>query len=416
MDIKTMNKQKLHNTKIFCVFFLLCFVFIVTTSCNKQDNKNTAKETDNGNNYVSSTKTKGEKKLVEVVDLAGRTVTVPTGNVKIFLEKSRMIYFLAPLFGKNGNPFTHIIGWNNFLKKYDPDTYELYVEKFPEIPTITHLGNLYKGDISIEKIIELNPDILILNLYSLANAKEIGLIKKLEKVGIKTVFVNFRESATQQHTVPSMLLLGQIFQKQNEASKFLNFYFSQMQKVTSVVNELKENEKPLVFLEYSANMRREKVKEHITSGPVYMGHFIKIAGGKNYGSKLLGSHKISTEKLFAIDPDVIIGTGANWSHWISDTGAVLLGYKATKKDSQERLQAIASRTGWKTLKAVKNKRLYNIWHHFTNSPHHFIAIQQIAKWLHPDKFADLNPEKTFKEFHDKFLPIDYSGIFWTSLE
>ncbi len=419
MDIKTMNKQKLYNTRIFCVFFLLCFALIVTTSCNKQDNKNTAKETDNGNNYVSSTKTQGEKKLVEVVDLAGRTVTIPTGNVKVVLSDNFMVYAIAPLFGKNGNLFSHIIGWLDELEKYDPDTYEIYVKKFPEITTIPNIGNISKGGLSVENTIALKPDIVLMKVRSLSSAREMKVIEKFNKANIKTVFINFRKKDETDPTLTSMLLLGQIFGKTSEAAQFANFYFSQMQKVYSVVNILKENQKPLVFMESAANAGFLAPSEYETWGSYSVGIFVELAGGRNYGTEILKSKKhviTNIEQLLNVEPDVIIGTGVNWSKRKPKTGALPLGYKATHEVLQERLQKIVTRTGWQTLKAVKNKRVHNIWHRFDDSPYHFIAIQQIAKWLYPDKFADLNPEETFKEFHNKFLPIDYSGMFWASLE
>ena len=43
-------------------------------------------------------------------------------------------------------------------------------------------------------------------------------------------------------------------------------------------------------------------------------------------------------------------------------------------------------------------------------------MQGFAKWLHPDLFEDLDPDATMTELHDKFLPIDYSGVFWGTLE
>jgi iron complex transport system substrate-binding protein len=43
-----------------------------------------------------------------------------------------------------------------------------------------------------------------------------------------------------------------------------------------------------------------------------------------------------------------------------------------------------------------------------------VALQVFSKWLYPEEFAELDPEATFKEFHDRFLPIDYSGTFWVS--
>ncbi|TIL41081.1 MAG: ABC transporter substrate-binding protein, partial [Mesorhizobium sp.] len=52
---------------------------------------------------------------------------------------------------------------------------------------------------------------------------------------------------------------------------------------------------------------------------------------------------------------------------------------------------------------------------FYNSPYQFVAIQQMAKWLHPDLFADLDAEVTFKELHEKFLPVGYRPGHWVSL-
>ncbi|MBO6802599.1 MAG: ABC transporter substrate-binding protein, partial [Thalassospira sp.] len=37
-----------------------------------------------------------------------------------------------------------------------------------------------------------------------------------------------------------------------------------------------------------------------------------------------------------------------------------------------------------------------------------------AKWFHSELFADIDPDKTFKQLHDRFLPIDYQpGYFGT---
>ncbi len=410
------HAKNTHSLKCIHVFLLLIVVMFVSISCTKKNNEASSTR-GSGSDINKSTDALDNNGLVEIVDLAGRTVMVPTGEVKIILGESRMIYSVAPLFGKNGNPFRHIVGWKNDLENYDPDAYEMYREKFPEIVNIAQLGSPYQGDFSIEKAISLKADIVIMNLQNFTKAEETGVIKKLEKAGIKTVFVDFRQRPT-QHTVPSIVLLGEIFQKQAQALKVINFYLKEMQKVYAVISKIDEDKKPLVFMESAANSGWGKSSEYGTWGSNNMGRFVEVAGGKNYGSEVfgLGRGKISAEQLFVIDPDVIIGTGANWSKAKPSTGAVLLGYKATKQDSQKRLKKIASRTGWQTLQAVKNKRVHSIYHQFYNSPYHFVAIQQIAKWLYPDKFADLDPEKTFKEFHEKFLPIEYSGMFWASLE
>lgn len=113
---------------------------------------------------------------------------------------------------------------------------------------------------------------------------------------------------------------------------------------------------------------------------------------------------------------MIIGTGANWAEANPATTAVLFGYEANNAMVQDRLGALASRAGWPELSAVKTGRFHSIYHQFYNSPYHFVAMQAFAKWLHPELFEDIDPNATMIELHNKFLPIDYSGVFWGSLQ
>ena len=98
-----------------------------------------------------------------------------------------------------------------------------------------------------------------------------------------------------------------------------------------------------------------------------------------------------------------------------NTTAVLLGYEGTEDDAQKRLKALAARPGWETLKAVKSKQFFSIYHQYYNSPYHFIAVQAFAKWFYPEDFKDVDPMATQAELHERFLPIENSGLFWTRL-
>jgi iron complex transport system substrate-binding protein len=44
-----------------------------------------------------------------------------------------------------------------------------------------------------------------------------------------------------------------------------------------------------------------------------------------------------------------------------------------------------------------------------------VAIQAMAKWLHPDLFNDIDPDATFREFHQRFLPLAYQPGYWVTL-
>jgi len=68
------------------------------------------------------------------------------------------------------------------------------------------------------------------------------------------------------------------------------------------------------------------------------------------------------------------------------------------------------------MEVVKDKKMYVIWHQFYNHPGYFVAIQVLAKWIHPELFDELDPEKVWKEYHRQFMPFEYSGIFWSKLK
>ncbi len=351
---------------------------------------------------------------IEVTDIAGRTVSLDPDKIKkIVLGEGRLTYTLALLDKKN--PLGRVVGWKDDLIKYDPDAYRKYLAAFPAIKDIENLGSPYAGDFSLEKIITLNTDLFILNLGNLLKAQESGLLVKLEKAGIKVVFVDFRQRPT-QNTIPSLLMLGKVLGKEANANKFVDYYVNQMHKVSAVVLQKKAEDRPIVFIEKAAGFNPDKCCS--TFGAANLGRLVDEAGGINWGSRKFPgfSGKVNPEAIFTEKLDYIIGTGANWAEAKPNTAAVLFGYEATQEQAQLRLKALSERKGWPELEAVKSKNFYSIYHQFYNSPYHFIALQTFAKWFYPEDFKDLDPNANFKELHDKFLPIDLSGVFWQKLK
>ena len=350
---------------------------------------------------------------IEVTDLAGRTVQVERGASRIVLGEGRMIYSIALL--DRDNPFKRVVGWKDDLIKYDPDAWRKYETFFPQARGLTNLGSPYDAEYSLETVVALNADLVIMNLGDLLKAQESGILTKLEKAGIPSIFIDFRQNPT-ENTVPSMLLLGKVLDKRDEADRFISHYLKHMNVVTARVSSLKDSDKPLVFIERAAGYDPNKCCN--TFGSANLGRMVDLAGGINWGTRKFPGFggTVNQEALFADDPDVIIGTGANWSEAVPASEAVLFGYEADIEKVHDRLHMLAARKGWGELKAVKTKRFHSIYHQFYNSPYHFVAIEVFAKWLHPDLFADVDPEASFKELHEKFLPIDLSGIFWASLD
>ncbi|MEP3046956.1 MAG: ABC transporter substrate-binding protein [Roseibium sp.] len=345
-------------------------------------------------------------------DVAGRQVTLTELPDKIILGEGRMMYGIAPLI--TGNPFEKIVGWNNDLILYDPDGFRKFEGAFPDdTARLINFGNPYAGDFSIEAVLESEADLVLLESGSLFKAKETGLIEKLDAAGVQVAFIDFRRNAT-ENVVPSLLILGRILGEEKRTAEFIDFYMAQMRKVTNVVDTIPAEDRPMVVVENAAGWQVDFCCWSF--GPYNYGRFVELAGGTNYASTLANAYSVTLnlEGILDADPKHIVATGANWAESRPEVTSVLLGYDAEEEPNQKRIDTLAARAGFADLEGVKNGNYHAIFHQFYNSPYHFVAIQQLAKWFHPDDFEDLDPQATFKELHERFLPFDASGTFWMS--
>lgn len=357
--------------------------------------------------------TSAQAEALTFIDIAGREVTLSEMPDKIILGEGRMMYGIAPLI--EGNPFEKIVGWKSDLVQYDPDAFRKYEAAFPEdTARMIDFGNPYAGEFSIEAVLEAETDLVLLDVGNLFKAEETGLIEKLDSAGVKVAFIDFRRNAT-ENAVPSMLILGRIFGEEKRAAEFIDFYIAQMRKVSNIVDTIPAEDRPLVVVENAAGWQADFCCWSF--GPYNYGRFVELAGGVNHASTLANAYSVdlSLEGIIEADPDVVFGTGANWVEARPEVTSTLLGYEGDPKVNAERLTALASRPGFSELRAVKDGRFHSIYHQFYNSPYHFVAVQVLAKWIHPEDFEDLDPEATFQKLHDRFLPYDASGQFWITL-
>ncbi|WP_374643566.1 ABC transporter substrate-binding protein [Tabrizicola sp.] len=348
---------------------------------------------------------------VTLTDIAGRQVQVETPVQRVILGEGRQAFFTAVL--ETEDPFARVVGWRDDFREADPDSYAAYLEQFPGIDAIPTFGGFKEGTFDIEQAVSLDPDVMILNLEAKAATDEAGYEEKLAAVGIPIVYVDFREKPF-ENTMKSMELIGQLYGREDRAAEFNAFFAAEMEKVRSVIAAQTGLPRPLVFVERAGGYSEDCC---MSFGSENFGRMVEEAGGTNMAAPFIPGTfgTVNAEQIVASDPEVVVVTGGNWDAYVPGGAWVGVAPGADLAVARDKLAGLMQRPAFAGTRAVKSGRVHAIWHQFYNNPYSFVAVQQLAKWLHPELFADLDPEATLKELHSRFLPVDYRPGYWVSL-
>ena len=353
---------------------------------------------------VSTTASAGETNsgTIEVTDLKGRTVTLPA-NIERVVVTFNLEEYLA-VTGEAG--VDKLVGWSHkYWKGRRDDAYNAYTKALPALESIPDVG--YNGDISIEAIISLQPDVVLASATGANyNALE-PAFDLLHQAGIEVVFFNFHKQTIETHQ-QSIQLIGKVMGQEERAAELARLYEEQMNLVYDRLKDLADEDRPSVYMEFS---RGPSVIGNSWSEQMW-GAQIRECGGVNIAAGQEGaSVDVPAEQVLAANPDFIIMSGCLQS---DDTDNVVMGYGADRELAREHLEAYKSRDGWSSLNAVKNNNMGAIYHDLSRHIFDFAGAQFLAKTLHPDLFADIDPEANLAKFFSDYMPVELDGV-WTLL-
>lgn len=348
-----------------------------------------------------------------ITDVTGRQVELELPAKRVLIGEARQIHVIAALKGEH--LFDTIVGWRDDMIKKDPDSYEAYRERFPALESLPQTGYIPSGTFSLEAAIALNPDVLTLNLEAQKSAQESGIEEKAAAAGIAIVYLDFRVDPA-KNSEKSIELLGSIFGEKGKAEEFIAYRRAQIALVTERLAKAGNVVRPKVFIERSPGISGDNVCCR-TFGPANFGEMVELAGGHNIATDVISTTfgDLNPEQIIVSNPDHVIVTGANWAAESDIDQFVHVGRGADPANARSKLHDLMERPAFSSLTVVKNGNVHAAWHQFYGVPYEFIPIQQFAKWFHPDLFADLDPDKTFREFHERFLPIAYRPGYFVSL-
>ncbi|MEC4717649.1 ABC transporter substrate-binding protein [Noviherbaspirillum sp. CPCC 100848] len=350
------------------------------------------------------------RSIVTVTDLLGRKVEVRVPVRRVILGEGRQLYLVAAL--DTANPIERIVGWRKDMIQADPDTYRRYLKQFPAIADIPTFGGFEDGTFDIEQAIAQKPDVIFLKIEAQRATEDSRYIEKLHALGIPVVYIDFRHYPI-ENTEPTMRLFGKLFGKESRADEFIRFRAEQIRRVTDVIDARKPA-RPKVFIERIGGYTQDCC---LSFGNENFGRFVELAGGDNIGKQFIPGTfgQLNPEQVVASNPDHVVVTSANWEAYAPGGSWIGVGPGADLKEAARKLEAYTARPAYAGTTAQQRRAFHAIWHQFYNSPYEFIAIQQLAKWFHPELFAELDPDAGFRALHERFLPFGHEPGYFVSL-
>lgn len=339
---------------------------------------------------------------IEVTDVAGRKVVLTEPAHRILIDDGRYLVALSLI---HPDPVSLLSAWPRDIHRIGPELYEQYRQKFPAIEQLKQAGSS-AGNFSVEQVLAAEPDLAIFSLQSMPTRDEIA---RLEAAGVAVAIIDFFNQPL-QNLEASMRLLGAVTGRDEQAEAFVAFRRSHLERIAQAV-AADPGPHPRVFLEPHAARTEECC---ISPGHGNIGNYIEFAGGENIGSAVIPSvtGTLNLEYVIAADPQVYIATGG--PH-MEGTNGLLIGPGYDADTVQQTLARVAARNGISQLTAVQEGHVYGLAHQLLNSPLDVLTVAILARWIRPDLFRDMDPEKTLDELNRHFLAVPLSGLYWYTL-
>ncbi|AMQ89515.1 MULTISPECIES: ABC transporter substrate-binding protein [unclassified Marinobacter] len=350
-----------------------------------------------------------------VTDLADRQVSIPESVNRVILGESRYIPALAILDGDA--TIDRLAGILPDFEQTDPGGYAQYLERFPALAEVPKVGHASADSFSLESVLAIGADLAIFSLEGHGpGAHNRALIERLERAGVAVVFVDFRQQPL-VNTPRSMALLGDVLGREQEAQRFNRFYREELARVSEVVSDIPPDNRPRVFLHSRLGLH-DSCCETMVRG--MMGRFIDAAGGRNVAADRVPgvSGVMNLEYLLSDPPDRYLATAiGSRKYQVSDADQpyVMLGAGVDGPMARESFRRATDRPGLRALEPIREQRAMAIWHHFYNTPMNVVAVQALARWLHPEALSELDPEQTLETFYREFQPVPLDGRYWITL-
>jgi len=338
-----------------------------------------------------------------LTDLRDRPLSVAPPVTRMSIDDGRYLIALSLI---HPDPVSVLCAWSGDVNRISEEMYAAFVERFPTFAQLPRTPSS-ASEFNVEAVLASSPQVAVV---SLGGGPTDAQVAQLEAAGVSVAFIDFFNQPF-ANQARSLALLGALTGASEKAAEYNSFRQAKLDHIASRVASVPRDQRPTVFLEAHAGNSPDCCN---SPGRGNVGDYIEFVGGHNIGADVLDtpSGKLNLEYVIERNPTVYIATGG--PH-LARAGGFVVGPQFTAEETRASLQRIAARRGIERLTAVSGGRTYGLSHQLLNSPIDIVATEVLARWIHPELFADLNPRATLEEINTRFLAVPYRGDYWTTL-
>ncbi len=341
---------------------------------------------------------------VRVRDLLGRQVTLPHPPRRIVLAQGRLLNMMGLL---HPDPVSLLAGWATDMIQALPDEAAAWQRRFPALGHVPRLGRRILADMSVEAVLAVQPDLVLLTRGALGPVDARGnseVLARLEAMGLPAIVVDFMSNPLED-TLPSLAILGTLLERTAQAEAFATLYRESLARLDALC-AAHPAKRVDVLLHNNAGGR--ECCYTIARGS--FADFLERVGGHSVAADLIPGAlgQLNRERVLTSDAPVYLATGGVYN----GRGGVSLGAGVTPAEARASFTAMLANQGLNILPSVQAGRAHALWLGFNETPMHMVALEALAGWLHPAIAPSLSPQRLLDRINRDFATLPMEGTYW----
>ncbi|CAH2601762.1 ABC transporter substrate-binding protein [Rhodovastum atsumiense] len=341
--------------------------------------------------------------LPPITDAIGRQVrlSAPAGRIVLGFNYEEFTAIAGPA------GWDRVVGFGRALwAGWRPASFSRYRAVIPRLDTLADVGNTDDNSFSLERVLSLRPDLVILPAWSYGVLGE--QVAQLEALGIPVMVIDYNAQEPARHAA-STIALGIVAGSEERGRALAAMYLDRVADIGRRIAGAPH--RPRVYLELSQGGAG-------VVGNTYWqgmwGRIFDMVGADNIAAGRIPKAwgPLNPEYVLTADPEAIFIGG---SSWVGRPNAVPTGFDADIATTRARLAPYARRQGWAELTAIRTGELHAIEHGLCRALYDYTAMQYIAKAIFPDRFTDIDPVEELRRYHAQYLPVRFEGTWMARL-